>query len=443
MKHKSNPTIQRMRASRLPLSEFRHLGRLARTADGDRLGFLRRMSTIATSRTLAFTFALLALCSCTAAPTAPVVSSNCDLPGDVSINEDAGRGSPIFVRLRLVSGEEWPFMVDTGNEWTLVDKSLEPRLGRRIGSNTSTFFGGTKASGGLWLAPQLYLGKTPLRSFTMERSHTNVVMTADLQELASGLHHPMMGILGMDCLQYYCIQIDFQRAKLRFLNPARLKAARLGKMFPLTYDTNGCPRIAHGTLLATKGDYAMVDTGYYPGDGALEPRLLQAVRQQEPGLETPTTQFRGVAQTCYPACVWSGITYTNLLLGEGVNLIGLRFLARHLVTLDFPNDKMYLRPTTPGPPAGDWYVKLRARSESATAFISDLIKRGQLPGGTRNLYFDFQDESNSATFHFPKEDNSSVYHCTVAAPSQSSAWKVQRAWRTDQAGHTLEEYPAP
>jgi len=400
------------------------------------------MSMTAETRTFGFTFALLALCSCTTTPPSPTVSTKCGLPGEVSINEDAGRGNPIFVTCRLASGEELPLEVDTGAPYTLFDKSLEPKLGKRVGSITTSFLG-VKRSGGLYIAPQLYLGNTPLRSVWMDRLHTNVVATAELQELASKLRHPMMGILGMDCLRYYCIQIDFQGAKLRFLNAGRLKAAGLGKRFALTYNTNGCPRLAHGALVGRKDDYAIVDTGYYPGDGALELRLLQEARQQESGPETRTAQFCGTGLTCFPGCVWSGRTYTNLLIGDGGNLIGLRFLARHLVTLDFRNDKMYLRRTTSGAPAGDWYLKFRAGSDSALAFLGDLMKRGQLPSGSTNGNCDWQNESNSGTFHFKKEDDSSVYHYKVIRAPQDSGWKVQRAWRTDQDRHTIEEYPAP
>jgi hypothetical protein len=49
--------------------------------------------------------------------------------------------------------------------------------------------------------------------------------------------------------------------------------------------------------------------------------------------------------------VWENGTYTNLIVGveEQANLLGLRFLARHLVTLDFPNKRLYLKQTRAGP----------------------------------------------------------------------------------------------
>src|SRR5690348_6262573 len=64
------------------------------------------------------------LCSC-----ATERSGRRQLPQDVDLSRDAGRGSLIFVNLHLKSGEELPFIVDTGSCGTLFDKSLVPKLG--------------------------------------------------------------------------------------------------------------------------------------------------------------------------------------------------------------------------------------------------------------------------------------------------------------------------
>jgi hypothetical protein len=52
------------------------------------------------------------------------------LPAETSFNQEAGRGGLILVNIRLASGEELPFIVDTGAPFCLLDKSLEPRLGK-------------------------------------------------------------------------------------------------------------------------------------------------------------------------------------------------------------------------------------------------------------------------------------------------------------------------
>jgi hypothetical protein len=68
----------------------------------------------------------------------------------------------------------------------------------------------------------------------------------------------------------------------------------------------------------------------------------------------------------FQQCEWSGHTYTNLLIGEGATVLGLRFLARHLVTLDLPNDRLYLKRRTDAPLRGDWYLKAKRQQQSIT-----------------------------------------------------------------------------
>ena len=56
-------------------------------------------------------------------------------------------------------------------------------------------------------------------------------------------------------------------------------------------------------------------------------------------------------------CTWDGNSYTNVIVSTTwdtmgkiqINSLGLRFLARHLVTFDFPNETMYLKRTSIGP----------------------------------------------------------------------------------------------
>ena len=48
------------------------------------------------------------------------------------MNQDAGRGGILIVTLRLESGEKLPFIVDTGCQVTVFDKSLEGKLGKRF-----------------------------------------------------------------------------------------------------------------------------------------------------------------------------------------------------------------------------------------------------------------------------------------------------------------------
>jgi hypothetical protein len=134
------------------------------------------------------------------------------LPAEAAFNKGAGSGglwgNLLFVTLRLESGEELLFNVDTGAPVTVLDKSLEPRLGKRL-SERQLHYAWQDRTGGAYRAPKLYIGNTRLQ--TGDR-----VWTDDL----SDTHHPtntpsrpVLGILGMNCLRHYAIQLDFASAK--------------------------------------------------------------------------------------------------------------------------------------------------------------------------------------------------------------------------------------
>ena len=97
----------------------------------------------------------------------------------------------------------------------------------------------------------------------------------------------------------------------------------------------------------------MIDTGL-DIDGGLEPRLL---REQVMNLKDNQARKLDELSWYFRECVWNGETYTNIVVRDakgvvaasGVNVLGLRFLARHLVTFDFPKRAMYLKQTSIGP----------------------------------------------------------------------------------------------
>ena len=274
------------------------------------------------------------------------------------MNRAAGRGGWLVVSLRLDDGEEVPMIVDTGAPGILLDKSLAPKLGARLGRTTILSFVG-KQSVGVYAAPRLPLGGVPLMT------GSNVIV-CDLEELVPRSAFPVRGILGMDCLCHYCLQLDFEAGKIRFLNFGHLASAELGKAFPLQLAANGedpdaeiKPKIQHAGLLGGKCTSVVVDTGNNE-DGMAERRAIQenAAGSYSGNEWKRLKHFLAVEgmvrrDVGLPGCVWDGNTYTDIAVGGGPgdapNWIGLRFLARHLVTYDFPNRTMYLKQTSIGP----------------------------------------------------------------------------------------------
>ncbi len=279
------------------------------------------------------------------------------LPADVTLNKDAGRWGFLFVTLRLESGQELPFVVDSGNPVTLFDKSLKPKLGRPLITMTIHQLDGKQESD-FYAAPKLYLGGTPLRT-------DSYIGSFDFKRLSSLCGHPVKGVLGMDCLRHYCVQLDFAAGKMRFLDPRHLDSAGLGKPFALTFSTENqnfppmfydarqnqsLPYIHHPGLLGGPITNLLIDSGDNV-DGAVEKGALQGLY-----LTRFLHFFARHRALRLPECVWDGATYTKLCLsgaGGRANRLGLRFLARHLVTFDFPDRTLYLKRISAGPLADE------------------------------------------------------------------------------------------
>ncbi len=257
------------------------------------------------------------------------------LPPDTSFNPSAGRGDLIWIKLTSDTAEEYVFGVDTGGTVTVLDKSWEPKLEPRPAKR---FIGARWPILGVFAAPPLYLGG--VRLVTGETMVT--------ENLAA--HFPgrsVAGILGMDCLGHYCLQFDFSQNKIRFLDTSRLGEQDLGRLFPIE-PLRGC-FFVNDNIAGSKGAGSLIDTGCN-FDGVLTPKVF---RQWTNQLESVLTAPAGEAH--YPDGIFGGAVYTNLYLaGDGEqNLIGLHFLARNLVTLNFPGRTLYLQQRSAGPPPGE------------------------------------------------------------------------------------------
>ena len=403
-------------------------------------------------RTFGVLSGLLFLCSCATTPRPSAVLSVSELPADVAINKNAGHGHWIYLTLHFENGKELLFAVDTGMPFTVLDKSLEPILGKRLGTRKFSYAWFGKVTTGVYEAPKLFLGNTQL--LTGDRVYTD-----DLSRMPSD--RPLMGFLGTDCLRHYCIQLDFDAGKMRFLEPEQTQNINLGEKYPLTF-SGGTPLI-HANLFGRPNAYFIVDTGCTI-DAALKPKLFQ---QEVQGLreravqvawQTKTSAGVPVHEVLFPEVKFNSETLTNFILSDcpDLNLLGLRFLARHLTTLNYPKQTMYLQRRSDEHFAKEDGITSDsdyASTMEADKFLSNLKGQGQLPGWLRDergqvsVWTPNEHSSKthpiSRTFVATKKNDIFKYHYLVVQVSEDSAWKLQKAWQTDQNGHTTEEYPVP
>ena len=273
---------------------------------------------------------LFFLCACV---TEKTISAQ--LPADASFNADAGHGNLLIITVRLESGEALPFVVDTGTSGTLFDKSLESKLGKPVDAAMIQSWGKHEEKN-VYVMPKLYLGKTQLTT----GSNT---LTFDLSQLSNRVGHPVMGILGLDVLKHYCIQLDFAADRMRFLDDNRADKKNWGKAFQMVAlnSNDDRPSVAEN-LFGAIGPHSLIGSGYN-ADGWLMPKFYEQWTNQ---LIPPAK-----GETRSPDGIFGGEIYHQISLrvqdveSDG---IGLNFLARHLVTLDFPKQTLYLRQTSYG-----------------------------------------------------------------------------------------------
>jgi hypothetical protein len=265
------------------------------------------------------------------------------------MNEHAGNGAPLILQLRLENGEQLPFAVDTGCFLSIIDASLTNRLGRHRG----------KAVGGgqighppedmeIYAAPKLFLGDTQLTT-------SRWIQVKSTEHLSP--NNRVQGVLGMDCLKNYCIQLDFDSRRIQFLDPDHLDEQELGKAFPLVMKK--CPlggelSYVDADLFGRQGVRFWIDTGFFgEGDFWLKSKVYgQVLRDHAPNRTGKHTSFEplqlGIANLAHAE--FATESYADLKIGEMPDHLidvpawmSLQFLARHRVTFNFPKRVMYLR----------------------------------------------------------------------------------------------------
>ena len=349
------------------------------------------------------------------------------LPAEVSFNHDAGRGNLLVVTVQLKDGTELPFVVDSGAGATCFDTSLVSKLGKPVGTVEVSQWD-EHAREKVYAMPKLYLGGVQLHG-------GGYVLAMDLTPVSAMFDQTILGILGMDVLEHYCVQLDFAAGKLRFLDDAQADKSAWGRAFPIVPLNDQDPRPAvTESLFGEEGPHSLIDSGYEL-DGWLMP---QHYRQWTNPVALPAA---GKARS--PDGRFAGETYPEVTLRvEKVESdgIGLAFLARHLVTMDFPKQTLYLKRTSTGP--------LPGAGGTALSYLKNLKNEGRLPGWSTDEQGAPRDlkkivADNTVTVEARNSRWGSTYHYQVTRASADAPWKLVKVWRTDARERTLEVYRVP
>lgn len=187
--------------------------------------------------------------------------------------------------------------------------------------------------------------RPPTRIGSLDVPGNDLVVAIDFTELSSVWGRQIDGLIGMDVLSRYVIQFDFDARFVRFLDAV---PADCGTRIPLGLSPQKQPMIQ--VEVAGEQITVGIDTG---STRELNVRLTRW-RQLQSQNRLSRTRVIKLASA-------GGIAYSNQALIDGfkvaehsfdkiqigtsqVESIGVGFLARHLVTFDFPNKAIYLKP---------------------------------------------------------------------------------------------------
>jgi len=246
-----------------------------------------------------------------------------------------------FIRLPVTIGQQdYPFLVNTGQATTNIEESLRSKLeltklkiefrGKRA-SQMRDRFGGFAAT----------LGNLPLE-------FPAGVEAADYTSMREKLDVECYGELGMDVLVKHIVQIDFDQGVLRFLASLPSSPGEALRITPLGGE-GGAPTIP--VILAGTPPEKFIVTSARAGN-ALEIRselLAQLVEREKVKIldkEKGVTRSGGLLyQTGRLEAAQIGkFRHEGVMVNSAEqNGIGLSYLARYLVTFDFPRNKLYLK----------------------------------------------------------------------------------------------------
>ena len=232
-------------------------------------------------------------------------------------------------------GEVRRFLIDTGASVTVYDSTLAPHLKR------------TAASDVLNGSRRVPIYETPGGTFGPFSLRKSPVIVFDLSTFRESFGHAVVGVVGMNDLQSRILRIDFDNGCTRFLSKVHDGA---GDVFDLEFEAGRVPtiKVALDEHLSVR---MVIDTGSNSELGFKTKVFdsLVAAENIETGTNLRVVTVAGIESSpngSLDEFRLGRFSQQNLSVTRQseVSIIGLGYLSRFQVTLDFPNKKMFLKP---------------------------------------------------------------------------------------------------
>ncbi len=247
-------------------------------------------------------------------------------------------GDPILVPV-TVGGKEYLFVLDTGATTTVFDRSLRPLLGKPLATREVT-------TPGKNIVVELFSWPSATVAGFSYQSRIPV-MCVDLEGARQVCGQPIHGLVGMDFLRNYVVQANFDGQRITLSQSGVGDPATWGERQPMLFDRAGNPKlrasvsgVSESFLLDTGASGCNLSAGIF--DAIVDRGEAQIVGEAlnfTAGGDVKTSIARLRSFTV------GGFEQRGLLFSSNPrrSSVGLSFLSRYAVTLDFPNRAIYLR----------------------------------------------------------------------------------------------------
>lgn len=246
----------------------------------------------------------------------------------------------------MVNSNEHLFVIDTGCTRMVYDASFRAAFGPVRETEICHVPSGAIFVS-LFDAPAARLGHLDLRG--QVGSSTPLVACTDLSRIARSLGTDVRGIVGLSFLWRHIVRLDFDRGKLSFLSSAGPDA---GVCLPLE-PVDGDPMVRLD-LPGLGETLFKIDTGLVGATGSLHTDVAQELRERGLASSIGSDLRSDAAQawrtnTLRVASLRLGdFENTGLIFNEHAgnkpNRLGLAYLSRYVVTIDFPMRQIHFRP---------------------------------------------------------------------------------------------------
>jgi hypothetical protein len=248
-----------------------------------------------------------------------------------------GTGGRLLFVMATVQGQPIQLLVDTGCTRTGFDIGLQPALGNPLSrTSVATPAGIIQVEEFNW--PNVELGGRRISS-------DQPVFCHDFRQLQKAVGEDFAGILGMDVLRHYVVQIDFDEGVFRLSKELPTHPEGCGSEFDIIFSGGVRPH-----LLVSCGksqQLFLIDTG--STNTCIDTETFDALVESH---EILVGHTRSVATAAGCMVADSGLVH-QLALGhfvhqdlhcdrDALSILGLPYLARYRIVLDFPNYKAYL-----------------------------------------------------------------------------------------------------